>query len=340
MATFEKHGKLWRAKVRKWGPKIQQSFPTKALAEAWAAREEYNRACIRAGQIPNKTLGEVFDEYEKKAPSEKPRIARLRAQLEPTTKLQKVSASMFMEWQEKRLASVSEASVLRERKALNAALNYAVDKLGWLQSNPLKQLDTLRDGKPKTLKWTDDQVKAFCISAGYEEGKECITDTSRVAAALLFGLETAMRSSEICRAVRQDVTDRVLHIPKSKNGSERFVPLSQKALAILAQLPKIDDRIFALGDSSRDALFRKIRDRAALTDIDFHAARRTALTRLAKIYDVLTLAKISGHKDIRILLKHYYAPDMQEEAKKLDAAASPTSQPLPRPSEGEASGTA
>lgn len=43
-----------------------------------------------------------------------------------------------------------------------------------------------------------------------------------------------------------------------------------------------------------------------------------ALTRLAKKVDVLNLAKISGHTDLRILQKVYYAPDMGDIALMLD----------------------
>ncbi|HHF5474929.1 TPA: tyrosine-type recombinase/integrase [Haemophilus influenzae] len=41
--------------------------------------------------------------------------------------------------------------------------------------------------------------------------------------------------------------------------------------------------------------------------LHFHDTRRKALTRLSKKVDVMTLAKISGHKDISILQNVYYA---------------------------------
>jgi integrase len=50
----------------------------------------------------------------------------------------------------------------------------------------------------------------------------------------------------------------------------------------------------------------------------FHDSRREALTRIAAKVDVLTLAKISGHQDLRILQAAYYAPDMSAVADKLD----------------------
>ena len=41
------------------------------------------------------------------------------------------------------------------------------------------------------------------------------------------------------------------------------------------------------------------------------------LLRLAAKVDVMTIAKISGHRDLRILSSVYYAPDMADVAAKL-----------------------
>ncbi|WP_161728038.1 tyrosine-type recombinase/integrase [Methylibium sp. T29] len=54
-----------------------------------------------------------------------------------------------------------------------------------------------------------------------------------------------------------------------------------------------------------DALFRKARKTAGLEGFTFHDARATALTRMAKKVDVLQLARISGHKDIKMLMVYY-----------------------------------
>lgn len=318
MASYTKTENGWRVRVRKNGASLSKSFPTKAMAQAWALREESDLSAVQAGVIPDRTIQELFDEYKKKTPSESSRIDRIAAAIDASKRLKQLDASLVKKWQQKRLESVSEASVLRERKAFTAAIRYGINKLKWLRDNPFVEIDSLTDGHAKESVWTQEQIDTFCYSAGYVEGEMCITDTSRVAAALLFGLETAMRSSEILRAKKEDITGRVLRIPKTKNGHPREVPLSKKALAIIQQLPEIDDTLFALSDASRDALFRKVRDRAALEGIDFHSARRTALTRLSKIYDVLTLAKISGHRDIKILLRHYYKPDMNDLAARLD----------------------
>lgn len=80
------------------------------------------------------------------------------------------------------------------------------------------------------------------------------------------------------------------------------------------------DLIFQLNTRSLDANFRILKERAGLAEADlhFHDTRREALSRLSEKVDVMTLAKISGHRDIKILLNTYYAPKMEDVVKLLD----------------------
>lgn len=78
------------------------------------------------------------------------------------------------------------------------------------------------------------------------------------------------------------------------------------------------DTCFQVKSNILDATFRKLKKAVNKDELHFHDTRREALTRLAKKVDVMTLAKISGHKDIRILQNVYYAPNMEEVAELLD----------------------
>ena len=78
------------------------------------------------------------------------------------------------------------------------------------------------------------------------------------------------------------------------------------------------DTVFDVSTASLDALFRKAKMRANIEDLHFHDTRREALTRLSKIFDVMELARISGHRDLRILQNVYYAPSVRDLSAKLD----------------------
>jgi integrase len=66
-----------------------------------------------------------------------------------------------------------------------------------------------------------------------------------------------------------------------------------------------DGRCLQLNTTQLDALFRKAKQKALIEDLHFHDTRHTAITRLAKKLDVLPLARIVGHKDLRQLMVYY-----------------------------------
>ena len=112
---------------------------------------------------------------------------------------------------------------------------------------------------------------------------------------------------------------RIAHVAQSKNGHPRDVPLTKRAIALLEKLRPIDPiSVFKIQAHSLDVLFRRARDNCGIQDLHFHDSRREALTRLSKKVPVETLAKISGHRDLSILLNVYYRPDMAEIADMLD----------------------
>ena len=140
-----------------------------------------------------------------------------------------------------------------------------------------------------------------------------VTVSARVGFAYLFALETAMRAGEIVGLLWSDIKGNLAHLRKTKNGDSRDVPLSKEALRLVSLLPRLSDddaSVFQLGSAQLDALFRKAKAKAVIDDLHFHDTRREALSRLSKKVEVLTLAKISGHRDLSILLNTYYKTDM------------------------------
>ena len=155
---------------------------------------------------------------------------------------------------------------------------------------------------------------------GYSRDTPPETISSRVGAAYLFAIETAMRAGEICALEWRHVNQRYVHLPKTKNGYARDVPLSAEARRIIEQLRLVNgeqDTVFCVTTTSLDALFRKAKARALIDDLHFHDTRREALTRLSKVFDVMELARISGHRDLRVLLNVYYAPSVHDLADNL-----------------------
>lgn len=332
MATIRKgESGNYHVRVRKNGVARSGSFRTKAQATAWAASVEAEIEAGRLGKTPDKTFGQLIERYLAENVTQKrgARWEELRflallgkgksATPDPLVKvwLADLSPDDFAKWRDRRLSVVSPGSVLREWNALSAACTVAVKEWRWLSSNPMSQVRRPKEPEPRTRRVSQDEIERICLATGYHDGK-LETAMSRVGAAFLFAIETAMRAGEICGLKAEDVTGRVAHLPKTKNGYARDVPLSTRALEILKQLPECESTLFNVPSASLDALFRKAKGRAMIEDLHFHDTRREALSRLSKKVDVLTLAKISGHRDLRILSNVYYQTNMADVATRLD----------------------
>lgn len=333
MATFNKINGTWRVQVRRKGVSKSGYFRTKAEAQAWALDIESK---ILTGeihnQIPNITFAELLDKYikeisihKKSYREEKLRLLRLMEMPIGSIRLPDLEERHFQQWRDERLAKVSHASVLREWNTLSHVMTTAITEWKYLKENHLKNVKKPATPKERTRRYTEEEIERLTFVAGYDFNYAPLTVQSRVAAAMLFAIETAMRAGEICKAKWEHLNaeTRILHIPMSKNGHPRNVPLSTKAMQIINHLALIKneetDLIFQLTGPSLDANFRILKERAGLADADlhFHDTRREALSRLSQKVEVMTLAKISGHRDIKILLNTYYAPKMEDVAKLL-----------------------
>ena len=135
-------------------------------------------------------------------------------------------------------------------------------------------------------------------------------------AAFRFALANAMRAGEIVNLKPGDVVGSVAKVD-GKTGP-REVPLTAEGLAVIEQLlPQKHRHIFGLSSTQLDALFRKATKRAMVEGLHFHDSRAESLTRLARKVDVMTLARISGHKDIGLLFRVYYRESAADIAARL-----------------------
>lgn len=332
MATLEKREQGWRVKIRKGGVSQSATFRTKAEASAWAAKVESDIAAGKIGKTPNKTFGELLQKYSDEISATKrgARWEQLRIALYLreypglcNTKLADLGPDTFAAWRDERLKSVSALSVIREWAILQHACSVAVKEWRWLQANPLLLVKRPAATPPRSRRPTQDETNRIIFACGYSDEVPPATAQARVAAAWLFAIETAMRAAELCGLTDGDVDfkTRLAYLPKTKNGHPRHVPLSKEAIRLLRHVRTAtegSETIFDISPAILDALFRKAKERALIDELHFHDSRREALTRLAKKVDVMTLAKISGHRDLRILQNTYYAPDMSEVARELD----------------------
>jgi integrase len=321
VATFRKRGDTWRAEIKLSGVRESMTFDTVAAARAWAREREAEIASGRRGQIVARTVKQALERYaEKVSPKhkgerwERVRLGKLARVLPFSGRwLAEVTKADIADWRDS--MTIAPASARREYGLLRAVFAVARDEWGWLHVSPFDKLSPPAAGLPRTRRVSDDELARICLALDYEPGKTPEYASHYIALAAMLSLETAMRQGEILSLVPADVAldRRVVRLRDSKNGSPREVPLSRAAVAILTIAPE-----FPVAAPTFDTLFRRARQRAGLLDLHFHDIRREATTRLASKLDPLTLAKVTGHRDVKILLATYYAPSMTDVASRLD----------------------
>lgn len=308
MASISKDRGKWRAQVYRGGVRRSKTFRSKADAKTWAAAEELR---LESGDVDSSiTLGEVFDRYAREV-SDKKRGAHweiVRLNLLSRDKLAKVRMrdlknTDLSDWRDRRLRDVAPASVLREKQLISAVLTTARRDWGLISHNPVQQVQWPSKPRPRSRVPTPAEIEAIRAIAGGVD-----TMTGRTFVAFLFACETAMRLGEVARIERDHIKGRVVHVPLTKNGEPRDVPLSTEALRLLDTLP---GGVFNVSAASMSTLWRKLCKRAKVKDLRFHDSRRFAASKMAKVLSPMQLAKVTGHKDLNLLLNVYYKEDIE-----------------------------
>jgi len=330
MAYIRKRGDKWRAEIEREGvPRYSKSFLTKAAAQAWATREEAAISEGRIGRWPKRTLAEALTKYEEAVSEHKRgsraeslRFARLRRDHPALCAkvLHEITASDLAEWRDARLKTVQPASVLREINLLRNVWTVAAKEWLWCPlESPWRAIKLPTDSLPRQRRIGWREMRRIVRWLGYRTGRAPSTAMEATAWAFLLALRTAMRAGEVLQldASSVDLQRRTATLTSHKTVERegaRVVPLTRHAVRLLGQL---GGHALPVSSASLDVLFRRARDSLLIKGLHFHDSRAEALTLLARRVDVMTLARISGHRDLRMLLSRYYRETPEQIAARL-----------------------
>jgi integrase len=244
-------------------------------------------------------------------------------------KIKHIDQSDLIKFRDSRLKLVKGATVKKELQNISSVFRYAKEEMLIIKHNPVADINKPKDSPPRQRRVSDHEIDMVCAASGYRRGTTPTSSKQYAAWCFLFAIQTAMRAGEIIGMTWNNFKGDHIHLPDTKNGSKRNVPLSDTAIELIELMRGIHKTfIVPIGSGSLDTTFRKVRDSSSLKgmDLHFHDSRHEAATRLAKILDFQDLAKVTGHTDLRILLKVYYnitaselATKMREGKRKFDA---------------------
>lgn len=333
----------WQAAIRRksLGLELYRTNKRKADVIAWARdiENKMDRGVFEdRREAETTTLKTALERYEREVTSkkkaqrqEKSFISHWIARTEYSSKsLAALRSSDFAAFRDSRLKFVSNQTVRHELKVISHLYNVAAREWGIAVENPLRRIKMPAQGKARERRLLPDEER-YLLDAAENSGAIDQNGKSRantwIAPIIRFALATAMRQGEIMALTWKnfDKAKRTATLEDTKNGERRVVPLSPAALAVLDSIPRtLRGPVFAtsqtaLVQSWKRALKRAQRQYLAdckengaepdpdfLKDFHFHDLRHEATTRFFELgrLDMMTIAKITGHKTLAMLQRY------------------------------------
>lgn len=326
MASFRMHGSRWQARINRKGyPPETQSFLTRQDAERWARSVEIEMdrgSFVRPSDTQNVTLTELIERYMgevtptmKGAKEDLIRLAAIKRNVICRLAASTLTPTRLASYRDERMRKVSAGTVIRELAYLSSIINHARREWGLQMQNPIELVrkPATPQGRERIL---SPQEHADLLVALKPSGRR----SAWMLPLVTIALATAMRRGELLALQWKhvDLAQRVAVLETTKNGERRVVPLSSKAVEVLAALPRsIGGQVFPMTGCAVSAAFERAAERAGISDFRFHDLRHTAITQMAdKLPNVIELASVTGHKSLK-MLQRYYHPNPQELARKL-----------------------
>lgn len=314
VAYIRKFRDGWRAEVQKHGFRASFAAPTKREVQAWAIRKEAELDGLKAskgmtyGQAALKYVTTVSrDKADGASQWEERRFDEMAVFFGLDTRIAEIDSARIGEWRDWRLGQVSASTVLRDRSLLQNLFQVAVDEWKVMQANPFKGVKFPQHNPPRHQVWPWKLIKRVL------RAKNLNPREVEAVRAFHIALHTGMRLNEILAAKLQG---KVAVLARDKTSGKVSapikVPLPRKGAALFAKYQP-----FTIKADIASATFSDLTDNLLIDGLTFHDSRASALTWLSRRYDVMTLARISRHSNLKTLMNSYYRETPEQIAARL-----------------------
>lgn len=324
MASIVQRGPAqWQVTIRRKGyDKQVKTFETKRDASDWAAVAESEMArgvFINRAQLERLTMADLLARYSEEvvashlgARQEQARVKRWLSHPLAKRVLAALQPLDFVDYRnERRAEGASIDSVRLELALITALFSHARSEWGLPVENVASGVKLPaspgRDRRPVGDEL--DRILAACSTADRPQ---------ELRAAIELAVETGIRRDRLARLrwEQVDFRESVVWIFTKARADEQKrmpVPLSEKALQILRDLPRsLSGQVFQYDDGNKlGQAFRRVCDKAGVKGLRFHDLRHEAASRLAPHMPAATLCKIMGWKTMQMSLR-YYNPSASE----------------------------
>ncbi len=199
------------------------------------------------------------------------------------------------------------ATVNRELAILSRIFSLAVEN-EILFYNPCQRVKKLKVDNQRTRYLSDEEEKLLIDE---------LKDNELLKNIVVFAINTGMRRGEIfnLKWFDADLKRNVLYVRQTKTGRDRAIPVNDKVLLMLENMPKVSEYVFTSPKTNGKLIdikkgFHKALQDAKILNFRFHDLRHTCATRLADAgVNFAVIGEILGHSDIRTTKRYSHATE-------------------------------
>ena len=320
MASIRSRNGRYQVQVRRAGlGSRSRTFVRKQDAERWARKMEaqFDQGELQQLRTKDVVLHDLIDRYRREiTPAKKGRdqeggrLARLMRDPIASFTVQKLTAHELALFRDRRIKDgirTCQYDLFLIRHILEIARKEW--NLG-LAVNPVDQIRKPNGLKPRNRRLEESEYRRIEESMGQ-------TRVPYLWPLINLAIETAMRRGELLSLQWEwiDKALRLAHLPDTKNGHPRSVPLSPSAMYWLDQMPVVGQMVFPVTPVAVRQAWDRLLRRAGIRNLHFHDLRHEAISRFFELgLSIPEVALISGHRDPRMLFRytHLRAEDVAE----------------------------
>ena len=284
-----RHGKGWEARVQHAGRRLSRTFGTRADALDFERRTRNRIADRRVGRTPRYSLEEALERWL----NGEARALRTLRNLESKVRtllphvtgraLDEVVQAAESAKEQGLRDGLDPATINRRLAILRRVANLAHRQWGWLDEDLASRVRLLPGEKARHVYLDAGQVKRLAAAAR----------DRRVSSAIILAASSGLRRGELLRLEAEDLRGGALHLPDSKSGRPRLVPLPPAVRGV--RLP-----LGLTADELRNG-FDEARERAGMPHVRFHDLRHTYASWLVQTGAPLPAVRdLLGHSSLAV----------------------------------------
>lgn len=267
--------------------------------------------------MENPTLLEVLQRYQlqvsilhKGYSQECYRIARISRSQLAHKPFREIISPDIASYRDERLAErnkntgqpISPATVRLEMSLLSSLWEVGRIEWGICGANPVKDVRKPKPPQGRDRRLLPREERLILRYAMNHSNPELFS-------LVVLAVETAMRQGELLKLSWEHINlrNQIAHLPDTKNGTKRDVPLSLRARDALTRLGvQKQGSVFNYTSNGFKSTWRFMLIRLGIQDLHFHDLRHEACSRLMELgtLDIMEVASISGHKSLAMLKRY------------------------------------